>query len=367
MKILLLSNYPTNFRVYDRNLRSKFHNELGKHCDFQKYFFIFKGQLSDSLKENNQIEMPYSWIGIIRKIAGVIFIIFNNFKLIKRVKSDLVMLEMANGLYDLPMFFYPIFFPNRKFYVETSTPAVNKSKIIRTLIDTMLAITLKPYKHVGCGNPSIVKKLRIPENKVCYSKIGYPEYTFSLKRFDKLNLVYLGTVNNRDIWKTVIGLKIFILKFPEIKITYNIIGGGNKKYVAELVKSIDENNMQNFVCYHGFQPVDFVNDIFTKCNIGIAFVPIVEYYDKVSTTKAVEYLLAGMPVIATKTTFATSLMKPEAGVLCEDTPEDFARALEEIYLNREKFNSEKIREMYKHYAMSYVIKNSYIPILKSLV
>ena len=43
-----------------------------------------------------------------------------------------------------------------------------------------------------------------------------------------------------------------------------------------------------------------------------------------STTKAVEYLLAGMPIIATRTSFATEILKAEAGVLCDDTPEDFA-------------------------------------------
>jgi glycosyltransferase involved in cell wall biosynthesis len=276
------------------------------------------------------------------------------------------MLEMANGLYDLPMILYPLLFPHRKFYIETSTPSVAKSKLKRFIIDSLLGLTLKPYKKIGCGNPSTVKKLRIPEKKVCYSKIGFPEYTFSLKQFDELHLVYLGTVNNRDIWKTVIGLKNFILKFPEIKITYDIIGGGNKEYVAELTKSITENNIQNFVRYHGFQPGDIVNDIFTKCNIGIAFVPIVEYYDDVSTTKALEYLLSGMPIIATKTTFATGILKPEAGVLCNDSPEDFAWALEEVYKNRRIYDSEKIRSLYKKYAMSYIVKNSYIPMLKSL-
>jgi glycosyltransferase involved in cell wall biosynthesis len=276
------------------------------------------------------------------------------------------MLEMANGLYDLPMILYPLLFPHRKFYIETSTPSVNKSKLKRNIFDFLLSITLKPYKNIGCGNPSTAEKLNIPVKKIKYSKIGFPEYGFTIKNFQNLSLVYLGTINNRDVWKTIIGLKIFTLKNPDNKITYNIIGGGQENVVSFLRETIQKESLSDIIFYHGYKPTEYVNEMLKKCNVGIAFVPIVEYYDKVSTTKAVEYLLAGMPVIATKTTFAKSLMKPEAGVLCDDTPEDFARALEEIYLNRNEYNSEKIRDMYKNLAMSYVIKNSYIPMLKSL-
>ncbi len=367
MRILLLSNYPSDYRAYDRNLRSKLHNEMRKELELNHFLYVYRGRKSNEKVSRTEIELPLNWKGFFRKIANVIFIIFKNIKLIKRQRADLIMLEMTNSLYDFPMILYPLLFQNRKFYIETSTPAVNKSKLKRFIIDSLLCLTLKPYKKIGCGNPSTVDKLKIKSSHVIHSRIGFPEYTFVDREFENLSLIYLGTLHNRDIWKTVKGLKIFIDKFPDIKITYDIIGGAKEPEVNLLNQSIKEASLDCFIKYHGYQPTAFVDEILKRCNIGVAFVPITEYFDKVSTTKAIEYLLAGLPVIATRTTFASGILKTDAGVMCDDSPEDFARALEEIYRNRFSYNSKQIRDLYKHYAMSYIIKNEYIPILKSLI
>jgi glycosyltransferase involved in cell wall biosynthesis len=228
-------------------------------------------------------------------------------------------------------------------------------------------LALKPYKHIGMANIVCKDVFKIPESKIIYTQVGYPEYTFNVKDFRNLSLVYLGTISNRNIWKTVIGVKIFTLKHPDVKITYDIIGGGKDKDVSLLIKTIKKESLTEIIIYHGYQTSEFVDEIFHKCNIGVAFVPLTEYYDKVFTTKALEYLLAGMPIIATRTSFAKGILNKEAGVLCEDTPEDFANAIEEIYNNRRYYNSEQIREAYKNYGMSKMIKNKYIPMLKSLV
>lgn len=370
MKILLLSNLPYSFQSYDRDLRSKVHKEIKKYSDVVHVLYLFKGE---KIKFRNilntvLIEIPLAWNYFYQKICGIIFILFNNIKLIKKTECDLIRLELgSNGIYDLFMFLYPIIFPKRIFYVETSTPSVSRNKFVRLLTNFLLRTILKTYDHIGVASENTRDTLKIPLNKCYLHSLGYPEYAYSVKEFKDLRLFYLGTLNNRDIHKTIIGFNIFTSKYPNLNITYEIIGGGNEKYLSKFISTLQKHNSRELIHYHGFQSVEFVNNLIVKCNVGVAFVPIVEYYDKVSTTKAIEYLLAGMPVIATETTFAKTFIKPEAGVLCKDTPEDFARAIENIYLNRNKFNSDKIRKLYEKYSMSYIIKNEYLPKLVSII
>lgn len=367
MKILLLSNIPHSFQSYDRDLRSKVHKEIKKHVNYAHTLYVYKGEKNNfkNLANTILIEMPFAWQHFYQKIIGIFFIFFNNIRLIKKIECNFIRLEMgSNAIYDFMMFFYPLIFPKKKFYVETSTPSVSRNKFKRNFSNIVLRIILKTYNHIGVASETTKNVFRIPPKKIILTSLGYPEYRFSEKEFANLKLIYLGTLNNREIEKTIIGFNLFIDKYPDVNINYEIIGGGNDKYLSKFKNVLNSFNSKELIHYHGFQPVEFVNDLIVECNVGVAFVPIVEYYDKVSTTKAVEYLLAGMPVIATRTTFAKSLIKPEAGVLCEDTPEDFARAIEEIFLNRKNFNSNRIRNLYQKYSMSYIIKNEYLPQLK---
>ena len=100
-------------------------------------------------------ELKCRFTGIIffKKVAGAFFIFINNVKLIKNNYADLVMLEMLhNSIYDFPKFFYPLLFPKKNFFIETTTPSVKKSKIKRSIIDFLLTLTLKPYKKIGMSN-----------------------------------------------------------------------------------------------------------------------------------------------------------------------------------------------------------------------
>jgi glycosyltransferase involved in cell wall biosynthesis len=367
MRILLLSNFPADSASYDMNLLSKVHKEIKKEIEVQHYLYVYKGHKSQQSITWFEVEMPFYWDAFYKKIAGAFFIFLNNIKLIKNINVDLIMLSMGNGIHDFPIFFYPLFFPGKNFYVETSTPSVSKSKIIRIIVNKLLTVTLKPYKKIGINNLDCKTVFKIPEKKAIYLSFGYPEYTFNIKDFQSLSLVYLGTLANRDVWKTVTGIKIFTIKHPKVQITYDIIGGGKEKEVSLLTEAIEKESLTEIITYHGYKTSNFIDEIFHKCNIGVAFVPLTEYYDKVFTTKALEYLLAGMPIIATRTSFAKGILNKDVGVLCEDTPEDFANAIEEIYNNRRNYNSEQIREIYKNYGMSNVIRNEYIPILKSIV
>ena len=89
--------------------------------------------------------------------------------------------------------------------------------------------------------------------------IGMPDYGFRERTFNELKLVYIGTLVNREIWQSIEGLKIFIKKYPNIKISYDIIGSGKQLEIQKIKNSIDNNELNNNKVDYYFSRVGNLN------------------------------------------------------------------------------------------------------------
>ena len=132
-------------------------------------------------------------------------------------------------------------------------------------------------------------------------------------------------------------------------ISYDIIGFGNWETEQEISKCILEESLSDFVKLHGRIPNENLDQYFKKCNIGIAFVPLVPEYDCQPTTKLFEYLLAGMPVLATATLENSLIIDNQNGILTDDSPEGFSNGLHAIIDKLQVFDSNSIKESVKGY------------------
>ena len=112
------------------------------------------------------------------------------------------------------------------------------------------------------------------------------------------------------------------------------------------------------VSYHGRSREDSIKPYFDNCNVGVAYVPITKYYTNNTPSKTVEYLIAGMAVIATRTKANQRYVHKKNGVLVNDTPKSFCRGLIELIRCKENFMSQEIRNEYKDLAQTnLIIKN----------
>jgi glycosyltransferase involved in cell wall biosynthesis len=101
--------------------------------------------------------------------------------------------------------------------------------------------------------------------------------------------------------------------------------------------------------------------------VGVSFIPINDIYDCQPATKTFEYLLAGMPVIATGTSENRRTVNDENGVVIDDTAEDFAKGLERIWKNRCDYSSERLRSGVDNCRWEQVIRKSLHPYLQDLM
>src|SRR5699024_2778090 len=150
------------------------------------------------------------------------------------------------------------------------------------------------------------------------------------KDFSTLNLLYVGTLNNRNITQTIEGLSIFLKNNPKVKniTTYDIVGDGDE--YSQLMALVDKLSLNHIVKFHGRVPHFKLKMFFDRCNVGISYIPITEYYNYQPPTKTFEYILSGIPCIATQTFENQSLVVADNGILCEDTPVGFSKALKKF-------------------------------------
>jgi glycosyltransferase involved in cell wall biosynthesis len=327
--------------------------------------------LQRSLKEVSlkPVYLPFKWSGKINKLLNIIFMYYENLVFLRREirNHDLVWIALTSSIANCFVFIYPLIFPSGKFYVQLFTPSVRESKIQRGFLDILLRLNLRFYKHIGGGlSKSISERYKVPAKKNIPVDVGMPDYGYTNKDFNHLKLVYIGTLQGREVWKSVEGFGLFRQTNPTVSITYDIIGRGPQEEIDKLSGIIDEYNLKASVKYHGPLSVEEVRNVFKSCNIGVSYAPITAYHQNPST-KTIEYFLAGMAVISTDIAVLREIVTLDVGVLCEDNAVGFAGGLEKLYANRNQFDSEYIRNNFKHYSIENVMKQKYLPYLEQIM
>jgi glycosyltransferase involved in cell wall biosynthesis len=117
------------------------------------------------------------------------------------------------------------------------------------------------------------------------------------------------------------------------------------------------------VRFYGRVPYNKVEDFLKNANIGIVFLPMTPYYNHQPTTKLFEFLLAGIPVIATNTSENSSIVNESNGILIKDNVEGFVNGLKQISEKPEQLNEESIRNSVSSFTWEAIVSQHLKPVL----
>ena len=122
----------------------------------------------------------------------------------------------------------------------------------------MILVSLK----VCIISSQLANQLGFTSGNFTVSSVGSPEINFKPKDKEKLRLLYVGTLQNRNIHETVIGLKMAIQKIGnEVDLEYTIIGDSNSGKEKLLIKRIIQKwDLSNFVRLEGYIPRTKLNN-----------------------------------------------------------------------------------------------------------
>ncbi len=246
--------------------------------------------------------------------------------------------------------------------IDVRSGDVAKGRLKRLFFNCFIKFESFFFSRTITLSESLAKKLKFKPGSYDIITLGSDVFEDTPKDYEDVNLLYVGTLKQREIHKTIHGLVHFMEKRPQAKCHYDIIGFGTPEDELMIRDSIREHNLDGIVEFHGRINYEFLKPYFKRANVGVAFVPMTPYYDCQPSTKIYEYVLSGMYCIATNTYENKLAIDSRNGILCDDSAESFAEALTGYYdSDRSKLNSVAIRESMQKYLWTNVVSKQLIP------
>lgn len=347
----------------------------------KRILFIDKGQfgtLTDTLKYCQYLSKDYyiDYICFDQKHpyinipnVNVIYVPFTGPKVFRGLR---LILKSIVRCVSFKGFIFIVYFPKcdlikrfvfwKRMHLDIRTLSVEPDEAVREYENKKINSAIRLFDSVSFISEGIKQQLEEVKNKPTYIlPLGSDVISNVSKDFNNLRLLYVGTLFNRNILQTVIGVHLFRKEYPDIPITYDIIGSG--KGAEEIERYISDNHLDDVVCLHGRISHDQLTPFFDRCNIGVSYVPIVDYYNFQPPTKTFEYVLSGLYCIATNTFANREVVFDDNGILINDTPIDFKDALYKVYQKRLLLDSDKIRKTVINFLWSNLINKYLCPIL----
>ena len=285
--------------------------------------------------------------------------------------------EVMAGKYDVVFTAYiPGFSLLRGFFARQNVEVIvdirsgflvqNRCK--RFLLNRMLRYECRKFHHITINSRLLGKYLGFAEGEVFELPLGAEPVSVAPQDFDRLHLLYVGALPKRQVERTVAGLRLYINRCGGENVKqYDIVGAGSREDEQKIRAAIVENELEGVVKMHGYVPRERMAEFLQSANVGVSFVPLTPYYDMQPVTKTYEYLMAGLPIIATRTTQNQRLVNDSNGVLIDDTPESFSRGLAEIKSKLSGLSPLVIQGASLQHSWENVIRGQYLPYMESLL
>lgn len=285
-------------------------------------------------------------------------------------------LHKVNQYDSIIVFYFPfcsfllLFISRKLLMVDIRTSFIMKENPIKeTIYNWIMKFEFGLFQNRTIISKNLADYLRIKKHFTVFPLGGeLPTCECLQKDYRSLHLMYIGTFYDRKIDITIRGFYKFLQKNKgKVSINYTIIGFGSDMEKKQINDTINELDLGKFVNFIG--EVRFPDTIkyFQQHNVGVSFIPLTKYYDCQPPTKTFEYLLYGLPVIATKTLENRIVINSSNGVLIEDTVDGFCDGIEQIIRNKDKFNTLLIQNNSTKYSWSSIVDNILKPYIEGKV
>ncbi len=236
-----------------------------------------------------------------------------------------------------------LIYPQKAFLLDIRSGAVGTNPVNR--ISYELGVRIEPvfFENVSIISKGLATKLGLLK-KAFILPLGADKISVKTKAFDCMSLLYVGTLQARNIHQALQGYIKFHHEYHrQINLKFTIVGSGFGKEENRLKEIAGKANVNDSVSITGHIPHDQLQSFFDSHNIGVSHIPKTDFFNVQPPTKTFEYLLSGMPVIATDTFENHAVITLDNGILINDSSGDFYKGLIRMYENLSKYDSNAIR------------------------
>lgn len=264
------------------------------------------------------------------------------------------------------IFLIPLIFPDRKSVLDIRVGHKGKKKLINFFYRSRIKINSLFFRDTTILSHELAQQLGLKNYKLL--PLGSEVISKTVKKFDNMYLLYIGTFNNRNIGDTINGFSKFYQKYQEkVDLKYIIAGFGKSSEIEKIKSIIKYEKLDKIVQYIGPVELSKRKKLFDQCNIGVSYIPKTDLYDVQPATKTYEYILSGLPVIATSTTKNQEIISEINGILINDTVDDFNSGMIQMYQNLKGYNSKEIQKTGINHEWKNIVRNIYLPYLTAKI
>lgn len=234
--------------------------------------------------------------------------------------------------------------PHNPIVLDIRTGSDDQSRVKRYIQDLNMKLECKFFRNITIISESLASKIGLAQ-RATLLPLGADVISHTEKHYDRLDLLYVGSLYNRNIDKAVEGFARFYMEYKQkLSIKFTIIGEGLGDETALLKKCAREQGLEDIVQILGMVPHNQLQKYFDTHNIGVSYIPMTDYYDVQPPTKTFEYLLSGLVVIGTATSENRLVINNSNGILTNDSTEGFYSGLVELSTKLKTFDSTSIRQ-----------------------
>ncbi len=290
-------------------------------------------------------------------------VVLRNFRLIfESIKEVLRGYDIYFLVYFKGCSFLKIGLFNKKVIFDVRTIGISQKYSSRFIYNLVMKIESSFFEHISVISEGVAQTMKFRNYHIL--PLGADVFSSTDKTFNELRLLYIGSLTRRRIHETILGFAKFYDEFERsIDVSYTIIGFGENNEEQELRELVDQLGLGNVVTITGPVFHDEVKPFFKKSNVGVSYIPLTEYFDVQPPTKTFEYLLSGMPVIATDTQENRKVVSDKNGILISDNPDAFYNGLKKIFENRSKYSASTIRSESEPYCWETIVKSNLLDYL----
>lgn len=299
--------------------------------------------------------------------------IFGRAEVLRIIKA-----EVVAGEYDVVFTAYiPGISLLRRFFRKSNVKAIvdirsgflAKSSLKRFILNRILRFECRKFRYRTINSELLGSYLGFSRGEVTELPLGAEPVSCSSRTFEGLHLLYVGALSKRNVEITVRGLKAYVDRFGAEGVKkYDIIGAGSIEDETVIKDAIRDGGLEDIVEMQGYVPRENMGVFLQAANVGVSFVPMTPYYDMQPVTKTYEFLLAGLPLLATRTTQNRLLINSTNGVLIDDSAESFSEGLEEfmVKISENIFDSGQIQANSLNHGWETVISEIYLPYIEKI-
>ncbi len=251
--------------------------------------------------------------------------------------------------------------------LDIRTASVDTSRIRRSFEDWLLKLEARCFKNITVISAGVAERLGLRSCHILPP--GAQVMSVTRKDFtSSVRLLYVGTISNRGIGETLRGFRAWLSSAGvNTDARYTLIGGGFRGEEQTLACLIEELGLGDVVDFLGWLPHTELAPYFDSHNIGVAFIPTTPYYEHQPAFKTMEYLLAGMAVLATGTAENRRLVTPACGEIIGASSAGFREGLARLLERSGQFSSDAIRAENRGHEWPAIIDANLRPYLARLL